>query len=417
VSKLLWVSPSKLKKYLACPAASRLPYSETAPMVAGTIRHRLLQAVYQGKLKLTDVEAILAAAAALPEWKRLPDDMKAGIAPDLYEAGKRKGFLPDPEHVLSVEGDAIPAKYLHRWTPKDSEEEKLLACVPVTESWGLRLISDLVVLPPDEPETLLGVDWKGYVEDEGDEIQAACTAIANARMFPGYQRYDFETRHIPTGKRVEYPFAAKELPEIEKWLDGQVKKMAADTVFPERLNRWCTSCELRDKCATYKASTSTPLAPTVQAAKQLPVDQPDAELVELYEQVKLTASVADARKEMLADQLKARLKVRPISHAGKDYTLGDKVTSYTLLQAAAAEFLPAIGIPPEDVTGIDAKKLEAAFKEILAGLEPDQAELWQAKYDALYVANTSKQIKTEPTGGKQKAAVKKAKKTKEATAA
>lgn len=396
-ASVTWLSPTKIKDFVRCPASTHIKKPSTPEMRAGTIRHRIIRAYYLEDLRLDSEASVLAYASRLKLWPTISPEQQHDVVMTVLEAARKPGFLAPIDYVISCEADGLPSKNAYRFFDRESEEERELFAILLEPDLGLRGAWDLCYTEPEDATRLVIPDWKGRTQED-EEVAAASYAVAGWKMFPGFKSYEFQTRHLGTGSIVPYGYRACDLPDIERYLVGLMRKYLASPRTEERLNRWCGSCPRNSECETYLKHTGTPIAPSSKDAKKLPVPDDAVELIREFEQVSLTRLVAEAREEQLKERVKKRLSEGPVTVDGVERYLGEQGGQKELLESSAADFCDTFDIPIPAVTGIRRDLFEQAVGEKSTSIPPEIKDDFAAGLEACYAQKMNKVIKTRKAG-------------------
>ncbi len=321
----IWASASRIKGWFACPRRQKLEtFVETPAMRAGTERHAIIEKMYQrGALTL---ENLVGAS-----------DESAAIVAKAVAAG----LLPEPDLVVSCEGTNIPEE--HRITAYGRKLFKVLIHEgPAGRPWGLRGAADLVYLDPEDEDRLCILDWKGRSQDDG-EIQASCYALAYAKMFPGFARYEFRqvslTLSWPADK---YEFVAEDLPKAAEFIGELVYRMTDDRTFEPRENKWCSSCSVNGDCPVYLKAIAQPVVENLPAVKTYQLPTVFGDLLALKEKAANYEKIAEALKDRCQEALLAQVEAGAVKHEGAVYTKSYGVSGYAVKDGRLAGVLEAI---------------------------------------------------------------------------
>lgn len=389
---IVWLSPSGLRAYLDCPrrAASRGPTSPQ--MLAGLVRHEILESYYSGvAIDLQDPAMVSQQAQRSKRWSALDLDTQRGIVADIVSAASREGFLPDRETVISCEGSGLPKE--HTCQMYDST----LLQGYLSPSVGLRMRMDLICWSEQEPSVVVIPDFKGRSEDDWS-LAGMCYALGAALAFTdnGFTHARFEALYLGSCKResYEYELSPERLEEYRSTILEIAARMQADHERKPTLNKWCRYCHLQSDCTVYSSAVAMPAPVTsVEAVKEYQLPAADGDLIDLREKLKVGEGIVNALKDRVDEELKHRLEAGSVHHAGREWKLIDKTTRYDVTPGAAFHLASELAIPLEDVVKIDHTPFKAAVDKVISRMKRDgkkeEAELIQRRFDEARIARKS----------------------------
>lgn len=385
---MIW-SASRLKSWYTCARRFKLDkFVETQEVKDGKERHSIVEEAY--------LQRNLGAILSLPNFRK--EQL------EIVEKANQRGLLPMPDYVLSVEGRDLPPEVSVQQYGRNLFELDI-ETLPDGSIWGLRGAADLVFIDPEDQDTLWIADWKSRSQDDG-EIQGSCYALAYSRLFPGFKRYVFEQRSLTLSWLPDrYEFLADDMDKVVEFLRDIGLSMEADTTFAPVENKWCNYCGIKDSCPVWIKIAETPIVATLPAVKEFILPVEFGALIELKERSTNYEKIAEGLKKRCTEAALAILSTGPQKYAGKTYTKGNGVTSYSVKPGSMAKVVEALD---KALKVVDPKVeiesfFELAVSEVRAVLEKagkksvnnEESVYFKKANKELFEANTYDKINTK----------------------
>lgn len=234
-----FLSPSKLKRFRACPFQYKHePFKKTPAMDFGTAIHAAIAAWARG---------------GDPFLNYRTEAAKLGVDPAKEPHAKAL--------ILSViESDRLQLDRDNIVTVESEDGDITLYDKPyfqteiVPGSWGIRGSMDYVDVRPSHGEIRI-LDWKTGMTEEEDDLQLACYALAAFKKYPGWGRIETAFYYLERKSYQSSFWTQEDLAGALDYVDRLVKefqKAEREDKFPQTPHKYCKYCSLRDGCDAFQ---------------------------------------------------------------------------------------------------------------------------------------------------------------------
>lgn len=387
-----FVSPSKLKAFRACPRrAFEEPYTPSDAAHFGTALHLAAAAIARGDAKTVEEAApIFSDALQKLEPALLTQETADRAGNALYNILHHQRVGLHPENVMDVESSEAKTGF--------SDGSKKYHEVPVTKTWGLRVMIDLVDVRLNGDLRIL--DWKSGRTTEEDDIQNACYALAAQTLYPGFPNIETGYFYCEQGSNGWYDASywdAETLKAAREYIGGLVsdyldaKKHRQHT---ETLNKNCGYCALKGNCQTYQLRTQA--IPAASSWAVVPSVETFPTILSHLEQISAIKKAAEDIESELTRMRNALIAEHGvIEFGGRTYTKTEKINRYEYnAPAIFNETARLIGRPPLECIAWDNARAELVMKSEF----PARGDTARKAWDEFVKANRT--VKSKSIGVK-----------------
>ncbi|NQS98666.1 MAG: PD-(D/E)XK nuclease family protein [candidate division Zixibacteria bacterium] len=365
-----YISFSRLELITQCPAKFKHRYitktqpriDPASPAVIGTIVHKTLENAYP-ELKSENYFGPLTHRKNLIQ-KHLKSVMQDdSYPPELFIQAQQilKTFAENEvcnaESVIAIEQRFV-------FDPDKSGEITILGYI------------DRIDKPNSQTVHIL--DYKTnrmlYTAEEfRQSLQASIYIMAIKEEFPEIENVEMQFHMLRHGIRQRITRTDEELDEAREYIfliNKRIQQIKDGKPALEILNKYCPWCEYRHQCNTYQDACKSDYPITLTDPNDLQA------IADEYEEISARAKIMYARKEELAELLKAKLIGKDrLKAAGHYYSLSKTtVTNFTDPAKMINLLAGAFGTDPEWVINQVSSIAKGKFDGLMKELKKDMPE-------------------------------------------
>lgn len=342
---MLWLSASKLKTFRNCPASIKAPFKTSPATQFG-------EAVHAG------IAAHLMGQSAIEEYRH-----RAGLLSVPIE--KEETAVKCIDFAKSLE---IPQESIITIESADGEHfyhNKPFFAVPFTSEWGIRGAMDCVYCAEDGG--LVIVDWKTGLTQEEDDLQLAIYALCAWKKYGQFPYIKTVFAYVQQGFTKSTSWTNETLCGALDYLVPLANEyLAAEKAnkWPEKLNKYCVYCALKDSCEACKNALTVKQDVASYEIEATPENLP--KIIACKDKIEGIAKTAYAILEKLKTAYEQILQEHGTQTIdGRTYELKEKTSRYNYdLEPIFLKAQELIGRPPLELCEYSSSGATALKKEL-----------------------------------------------------